>query len=56
MKTTCIQIYRHRPGGEGFLNCYKDFSRDNGVPSVLQRDNAKELNSNNVLEFNREHY
>jgi hypothetical protein len=35
MKTTNIQVYGHRPGGDGFFNCYRDFCRDHGVPSVL---------------------
>jgi len=55
MKTTNIQVYGHRPGGDGFFNCYRDFCRDHGVPSVLRRDNAQELKSNKVLDFNREH-
>ena len=55
MKTTNIQVYGHRPGGDGFFNCYKDFCRDHGVPSALRRDNAQELKSNKVLDFNREH-
>jgi hypothetical protein len=53
MKTTNIQVYGHRPGGDGFFNCYRDFCRDHGVPSVLRRDNAQELKSNKVLDFNR---
>jgi hypothetical protein len=55
MKTTNIQVYGHRPGGDEVFNCYRDFCRDHGVPSVLQRDNAQELKSNKVLDFNREH-
>jgi hypothetical protein len=55
MKTTNIQVYGHRPGGDGFFNCYRDFCRNHGVPSVLRRDNAQELKSNKVLDFNREH-
>jgi hypothetical protein len=55
MKTTCIQIYGHRPGGEGFLMAYKDFIRDHGIPSILRRDNAGEANSDKVKDFNREH-
>jgi hypothetical protein len=42
-------------GGDGFFNCYRDFCRDHEVPSVLRRDNAQELKSNKVLDFNREH-
>ena len=56
MKTTNIQVYGHRPGGDGFFNCYRDFCREHGVPSVLRRDNAQELKSNKVLDFNREHF
>ena len=41
--------------GDGFINCYKDFSRDHGVPSTLQQDNAMEMKSEKVFAFNREY-
>ena len=50
-----MALIGHRPGGDGFFNCYRDFCRNHGVPSVLRRDNAQELKSNKVLAFNREH-
>ena len=55
MKSACINVYGHRPGGDGFFNCYKDFSRDHGVPSALRRDNAMEMKSEKVLAFQREY-
>ena len=54
MHSTNIQIYGHKPGGDGFFNCYKDFCRDHGIPSTLRRDNAGENHSGKVTQFNRE--
>ena len=55
VKTTNIQVYGHRPGGDGFYNCYKDFCRDHGIPSTLLYDNAQEGKSDKVRDFNCEY-
>ena len=55
MNSTNIHVYGHRLGGDGFYNCYQDFYREQGITSVLCRDNAKELKSNKVQDFHREY-
>ncbi len=37
-----------------FLKVYKAIVRDHGAPSILRRDNAKEQQSADVLDFNRD--
>ena len=49
----CIDVYGFRSKGE-FPRVYKDFIREQGAPSVLRRDNAKEEQSAEVLEIHRE--
>jgi len=51
----CIDVYGFRSKGE-FPRVYKDFIREQGAPSVLRRDNAKEEQSAEVLEIHRELY
>jgi hypothetical protein len=55
MHSTNIHVYGHRPGGDGLYNCYRDLCREQGIPSVLRRDNAQELQSNKVRDFHREY-
>ena len=50
---TCINVYGHRTGGDGYYNNYTNFCRDHGVPSSLRHDNEPDLKSDKVLEFNR---
>ena len=53
LKSHNINLYGIKSKGE-FPKVYKDFIRENGAPSTLRRDNAKEENSNAVLELHRE--
>lgn len=52
-KSHTIFIYEFRKKGE-FPKLYRDFIREHGAPSTLRRDNAKEEQSEEVIEINRE--
>ena len=52
-KSHTIFIYGFRKKGE-FPKLYRDFIREHGAPSTLRRDNAREEQSEEVLEINRE--
>ena len=52
-KSHAIFIYGFRKKGE-FPKLYKDFIREHGAPSALRRDNAREEQSEEVIEINRE--
>lgn len=52
-KSHTIFIYGFRKKGE-FPKLYRDFIREHGAPSALRRDNAKEEQSKEVLDINRE--
>jgi hypothetical protein len=53
LKSHNINIYGIKSKSE-FPKVYKDFIRENGAPSTLRRDNAKEENSAAVLEIQRD--
>ena len=50
-----IDVYGFKSKGE-FPRIYRDFIREQGAPSTLRRDNAKEEQSNDVLGIQRELY
>jgi len=52
-KSHTIFIYGMNSKGD-FPRAYKDYIREHGAPSALRRDNAKEDNSEEVLDINRE--
>ena len=39
--TGCIDVYKLHEGEDGFLRTYQDFCQEQGVLSILKRDNAK---------------
>ena len=49
----CINVYGFKSKSE-FPRIYKDFIREEGAPSILRRDNAKEEASEEVLQINRD--
>ena len=49
-----VFVYGIKSKGE-FPKVYRDFIRDQGAPSALRRDNAKEEQSEVVMEINREY-
>ena len=51
-KSHCIDLYGFKSKSQ-FPKLYKDFIREQGAPSLLRRDNAKEENSEEVLDINR---
>ena len=51
----CINVGGFKEKGE-FPKLYQDFIREQGAPSILRRDNAKEEASYEVLEINRKFY
>ena len=51
----CIDVYGFKSKGE-FPTLYRDFIRENGAPSTLRRDNAKEEQSTAVQDIHRELY
>ena len=52
-KSHTIFIYGFRKKGE-FPKLYRDFIREHGAPSALRRDNAREEQSEEVLDINRD--
>ena len=54
LKSHTIFVYGIKSKGE-FPRVYKDFIRDHGAPSALRRDNAKEEQSEEVQDINREY-
>ena len=54
-KSHCINVngFKHK---SAFPRLYRDFIRENGAPSLLRRDNAKEEQSEEVLRINRDLY
>jgi hypothetical protein len=52
-KSHTIIVYGIKSKGE-FPKVYKDFIREHGAPSALRRDNAREEQSEEVKEINRE--
>ena len=50
-KSHAIFIYGFRKKGE-FPKLYRDFIREYGAPSALRRDNAKEEQSEEVMDIN----
>ena len=52
-KSHSIFIYGFRRKGE-FPKLYRDFIREHGAPSTLRRDNAREEQSEEVIDINRE--
>src|SRR5687768_7352367 len=52
-KSHTVFIYGIKSKGE-FPRVYRDFIRDHGAPSALRRDNAKEEQSEQVLDIHRE--
>ena len=55
LKSHKIDVYGFRRKGE-FPHIYRDFIKDQGAPSALRRDNAKEEQSEAVDEIHRELY
>jgi len=55
VKSHMMNVEGFRRKGE-FPNNYRDFIRQEGAPSILRRDNAKEENSDLVLDIQRELY
>ena len=53
--TGCIDVYKLYEGHDGFLQTYMDLCPEQGVPSILKRDNAKTMCSKKVINFNQEH-
>ena len=53
-KSHTIYVYGIKAKGE-FPRVYKDFIREHGAPSALRRDNAKEEQSEQVKDINREY-
>ena len=51
-KSHCIDVYGIKSKSQ-FPRVYRDFIRENGAPSALRRDNAKEEGSQEVLDINR---
>ena len=51
-KSHCIDVYGIKSKSQ-FPKIYKDFIREQGAPSALRRDNAKEERSEEVLDINR---
>ena len=54
IKSHTIYVYGIKSKGE-FPNVYRDFIREHGAPSALRRDNAKEEQSEEVKDINREY-
>ena len=52
-KSHTIFIYGFRKKGE-FPKLYREFIREHGAPSALRRDNAKEEQSEEVMDIHRE--
>ena len=55
LKSHCIDVYGFWSKGE-FPHLYKDFLREQGAPSPLRRVNAKEEQSSQVLDIQRQLY
>src|SRR5687767_4121920 len=53
-KSHAIHIYGIKSKGE-FPSTYRDYIRDHGAPSALRRDNAREEQSETIMEINREY-
>ena len=53
IKSHIIFIYGFRKK-EKFPRLYRDFIRDNGAPSALRRDNAREEQSEEVMDIQRQ--
>src|SRR5687767_4637309 len=53
-KSPAIHIYGIKSKGE-FPTAYRDYIRDHGAPSALRRDNAREEQSETIMEINREY-
>ena len=53
LQSHAIFVYGIKAKGE-FPNVYRDFIREHGAPSALRRDNAKEEQSEDVRDINRE--
>src|SRR5687767_15242232 len=53
-KSHAIHINGIKSKGK-FPNTYRDYMRDHGAPSALRRDNAKEEQSEAIMEINREY-
>ena len=53
IKSHAIFVYGIKSKGE-YPRVYRDFIRDQGAPSALRRDNAKEEQSELVKDINRE--
>ena len=54
-KSHCINVYGFKRTSE-FPDIYREFIRENGAPSLLRRDNAREEKSAEVIRINRDLY
>ena len=55
LKSYNINVYGIKLKGE-FPKTYRDFIRENGMPSILRRDNAKEEQSSEILDIQNSLY
>ena len=54
LSSKCIDLFGFKRKSE-FPRCYKDFIRNNGAPSALRRDNAKEEQSEEIGGIQRQY-